>query len=125
MKFIIPGQLYILDQKNSLNMYETDIAIVKVLRAISFNKYEVQSVPLDESSPTSFVISGSLLTPLNNSNVIIRHSLQYPLINKEDLKAINNIIQKYINDEKPSNEDIDRLKMISTKVSSFNDIYKI
>lgn len=124
MKFIRTGMLYIFDQVNSLNLSDNDVLIVKVLKRIGIDNYLV-AVATDGDTH-QFTIKGKYLTPLRDTNIVIRHSSIMPLINKKDLEAIIKIIDEYNSGFLVTElETINRLRMIKEKVEAFNNIYDI
>lgn len=120
MKKLKIGDFCIIDQSNTNKLDITSVPIVKIIGRKGF-KYIIENVEYDDGK--MYLVDGRYLTPISDTNIVIRYPISMPIINEKDLKAMKNILQNYENNKKQNIEDMKRLNMIYLKASHLEDMF--
>lgn len=124
MKRIIIGNLYLLDQENTINSDISIAPIVKVIEKRGLGSYLVQDVDYS-GKDCSYIVHKSQLTPIKESNIILRFPISMPIINEYDMAAIKNILLNYTEGKKQTANDMKRLEMIYLKAVHLANVFGI
>lgn len=126
------GDICILDQTNKKGFDNTEeLILVRVIQRVGLCNYIVLGLkPNPESGELNYIpyemtVSSQYLTKLVDTNIVIRNSIDSPIINTYDREAMKNIIVAYEKELPIEKKDIDRLKMILLKSTAYSNVFRL